>query len=286
MNRDCRGSILAEKNDRQIVDCELCGYIHVMPFFSEEELEKYYESIYAESTPSYLWREKVYNIKKWKRPGTILDIGCWEGKQLEFFLEDGWHCDGTELNKKAASIAAAKGIEVYQVSIRQFFDQFIDRRWDVINVAYILEHIPDPAGFLARIKHHLENDGILILEVPNEFNPLQLAYIKQNQLQPYWIALPDHLNYFDKKGFETLLERTGFSVIHGEMSFPMEMFLLMGDNYLMDSAVGKRSFNKVVTMESILRSYDPELLSKLYAAMYQCGVGRSMTLYVKAQSQE
>jgi SAM-dependent methyltransferase len=255
--------------------------VHVFPLYSEEELEQFYENVYAESTPSYLWQEKVYNIKKWKKAGSILDIGCWEGNQLELFLKDGWQCVGTELNRKAAAVAAAKGIEVHQISIRQFFERFAERKWDVINAAYILEHIPDPAGFLIRLKNHLETDGIIIVELPNEFNPFQLAYIKEHKLQPYWIALPDHLNYFDKQGIENLLQRTGFEVIHGETSFPMEMFLLMGDNYLEDRSVGKRSFNKVVEMESILRMYNPGLVSDLYASLYQCGIGRSMVLYAR-----
>jgi SAM-dependent methyltransferase len=286
VNRSCKGSVLVEKDGRQIVDCQSCGYSHVLPLYSEKELEDYYENIYAESTPSYLWHEKVFNIKKWKQTGTILDIGCWEGKQLEFFLENGWRCVGTELNKRAAAVAAAKGIEVHQVSIRKLFEQFAGRKWDVINAAYILEHIPDPAGFLTQIKKHMEKDGILIIEVPNEFNSLQLAYITKNGLQPYWIALPDHLNYFNKRGLETLLERTGFSLLHGEVSFPMEMFLLMGDNYLEDRTVGKQSFGKVVAMENILRTYDPGLLSRLYTALYQCGIGRSVILYAQASHPE
>ena len=266
--------------------CETCGYIHVSPLYTEEELEKFYENIYAESTPSYLWHEKVHNVKKWKTAGSVLDIGCWEGKQLEYFLKEGWQCVGTELNKNAAAIASLKGIEVHQISIRQFFDRFTDRKWDVINAAYILEHIPDPAGFLVRIKNHLATDGILIVEVPNEFSPLQLAYIQEHKISPYWIALPDHLNYFDKEGIESLLRRTGFDVIRGETSFPMEMFLLMGDNYLRDKSIGKQSFNKVVAMESVLRRHHPSLLSDLYASLYENGIGRSMALYAKRENEK
>jgi SAM-dependent methyltransferase len=218
-----------------------------------------------------------------KNTGKILDIGCWEGNQLEYFVQSGWKCVGTELNKKAAAVAAAKGIEVHQISIRQFFQEFAGRKWDVINAAYILEHIPDPAGFLLRIKDNLEKDGILVIEIPNEFSPFQMAYIKDRQLQPYWIALPDHLNYFNKKGMENILERTGYEIVHGETSFPMEMFLLMGDNYLQEPAVGKRSFGKVVEMESSLRRYDPGLLSEFYSALYRCDVGRSLIIYARPQ---
>jgi 2-polyprenyl-3-methyl-5-hydroxy-6-metoxy-1,4-benzoquinol methylase len=251
--------------------------------YSTEELEQFYENVYSESTPSYLWFEKVHNIKKWKEAGTVLDIGCWEGTQLEFFMKEGWRCTGIELNKRAASIAESKGIEVHQMSIRQFFGTFAGRKWDVINIAYLLEHIPEPAPFLIQIKGHLNEDGIIIVEVPNEFNPFQGAYLQKHRILPYWIALPDHLNYFDKTGLENILKQAGLTVIHGESSFPMEMFLLMGDNYLEDDSIGKRSFQKVVEMERALREYDPGLVSRLYSALHTCGIGRSNIVYAKVR---
>lgn len=283
MNRQCHGRVIMEKDGRKILSCESCGYIHVFPRYNEAELEQFYKDIYSESTPSYLMFEKVYNIKKWKEKGTVLDIGCWEGYQLEFFMDEGWSCVGLELNSRAASVAASKGIKVHQISINQFFDKFAGKKWDVINVAYILEHIPDPADFLSRIRKHLRDDGIIIVEVPNEFSPFQLAYIKEHNMQPYWIALPDHLNYFDKQSIKYLMERTGWRIIHAETSFPMEMFLLMGDNYLMDRSIGKHSFKKVVEMERILRNYDPGLVSRMYSELYKCGVGRSIILYAKVK---
>jgi len=286
MSAECRGEVLFSKDGRQIISCSRCGFIHVVPAYTEKELEDFYENYYTESTPAHLWQEKVYNINRWKDHGKILDIGCWEGRQLEFFIKEGWECVGTELNKKAASIASSKGIEVHQISIREFFEKFTDRRWDVINISYILEHIPDPADFLEKIKNNLNDDGIIIIEVPNEFSPFQKAYQKEHKAEPYWIALPDHLNYFDKAGLKTLMDCTGFDVLHGESSFPMEMFLLMGDNYIGDAAAGRKSFQKVVRMEESLRRYDQGILSDLYSSLYKVGVGRSIILYAQKRGKE
>jgi len=283
MSHSCSGESITEKDGRKIILCRKCGYKHVFPMYTEEELEKYYEDVYAESTPSYLWLEKVYNIKKWKKSGSILDIGCWEGIQLESFLKEGWQCTGIELNKRAASVAESIGIEVYQISIQNFFEKFSEKKWDVINIAYILEHIPNPLEFLKRLKCHLKKQGIIIVEVPNDFSPFQLAYIKKYKIAPYWIALPDHVNYFSKEELNNLMVQAGWKVIHAETSFPMEMFLLMNDNYLQDRALGKRSFTKVVEMESILREYDPGLVSKVYSALYKSGIGRSIIVYATSE---
>jgi 2-polyprenyl-3-methyl-5-hydroxy-6-metoxy-1,4-benzoquinol methylase len=281
MKTECHGEIVAEKNGRQIIDCAQCKYMHVYPMYSEEELEEYYENVFSESTPSHLFFEKVYNVKRWIKKGTILDIGCWEGTQLEHFMKEGWECTGLELNKNAASISRSKGIQVYQIPTREFFKKFSRKKWDVINVAYLLEHIANPDVFLHEIRKNVRENGILITEVPNEFNPFQLAYLQKKQTKPYWIALPDHLNYFNKASLQKLVKRNGWKILRGEVSFPMEMFLLMGDNYLEDKSVGKRSFRKVVEMENALVEYDPELISKMYSALYKTGIGRSIVLYLK-----
>lgn len=282
MKSECDGAVLATKDGRTIIECRHCGYAHVFPMYSEQELEEYYANVFSESTPSHLWFEKVQNILHWKTSGTILDLGCWEGIQLEHFVKAGWQCTGLELNKKAAAISQAKGIEVLQVSIKDFFTRCAGQTWDVINVAYVLEHIPQPVEFLSQIKTHLKTGGILILEVPNEFNPFQMAYLRKQHVDPYWIFLPEHVNYFNKESLERLVLGVGCRILHAESCFPMEMFLLMGDDYLANKAIGPASFQKVVAMEGALRDYDPAVVSRLYAALYACGIGRGITLYVQA----
>ena len=286
MKAECDGAVLATRDDRSVIDCNRCGYAHVFPMYSAQELEDYYANVFSESTPSHLWFEKVQNILRWKTNGAILDLGCWEGAQLDYFVKAGWRCTGLELNKKAAAISRAKGIEVLQVSIGEFFSNCAGQTWDVINVAYVLEHIPQPSAFLKQIRKHLKPGGILILEVPNEFNPLQLAYLKSHQVDPYWIFLPEHVNYFNKGSLERLATKGGWTILHAESCFPMEMFLLMGDDYLETKSVGPAAFRKVVAMEQAVRDYDPTLLSRWYAARYSCGIGRGIILYLTARTDD
>jgi hypothetical protein len=189
-------------------------------------------------------------------------------------------CYGLELNRRAARITAEKGIKVYQESLSDFFKKDRNIPWSVINAAYILEHIPEPAVFMTKIKEYLTDKGILVIEIPNEFNPLQLCYLELKKVEPYWIALPDHVNYFSKKGIENLLQKTGWKVLHAESSFPMEMFLLMGEDYKESPSTGPECFRKVVAMEKAIMDFDIKFLSDFYEAMYQKGVGRSFIYYL------
>jgi len=278
----CQGELVLVREGRSLIRCATCQYIHVDPMYEAEELEAFYRGSYGESTPSPNWAEKVWNVRRSKKEGRILDIGCWEGRQLEEFIRvGGWECTGTELNVRAAEVARSKSIDVHNVSLNEFVERFRGELWDVINLAYVLEHIPDPRGLLTRLRGFLAPNGILIVEVPNEFSPFQMAYLKAKGREPYWIALPDHLNYFDSASLEALARNTGYSILHREATFPMELFLLMGDDYLEDPPIGKSCFQKVVRMEGILRDYDPGLVSRIYAELYKANVGRALVLYLQ-----
>ena len=61
----------------------------------------------------------------------------------------------------------------------------------------------------------------------------------------------------------------------------MEMFLLMGDDYVKDASIGPECFRKVVKMESTIMETQPELLSTFYSALYKAGIGRSIILYLE-----
>ena len=76
MNNSCHGKILLEREGRRIISCDICGYNHVVPMYTELELEKFYENIYSESTPSFLWHEKVQNILVTGGAGYLGSILC------------------------------------------------------------------------------------------------------------------------------------------------------------------------------------------------------------------
>ena len=128
----------------------------------------------------------------------------------------------------------------------------------------MLEHIPNPVEFLSLVKNLLTNTGMIVIQVPNDFNELQLAAQKQLNKKPWWIAIPDHINYFNFRSLHALLERLGFKVIHSQGSFPMELFLLMGDDYVGNPEVGSKCYQKRVRFEM---SIPGELRRRIYIAL-------------------
>lgn len=55
---------------------------------------------------------------------------------------------------------------------------------------------------------------------------------------------PDHINYFDFHGIEILLENLGFGIVLKTSDFPMELFLLMGKDYIENYKVGSKCHQK------------------------------------------
>ena len=51
-------------------------------------------------------------------------------------------------------------------------------------------------------KELLSPGGIICIQVPNDFNQLQLLALKKVTKKEWWVAIPDHINYFDFQSLE------------------------------------------------------------------------------------
>lgn len=148
--------------------------------------------------------------------------------------------------------------------------------FDVVYLHEVLEHIPDPAGMLALIHHHLlDPGGLLCVVVPNDYNPLQGILCKSLNYQPWWLAPPHHINYFCFESLDRCIRAAGFSPIHREATFPMELFLLMGENYVGNDPVGRKVQGMRKTLELNLQAAGAGgLLAEFYSALAERGLGR------------
>jgi len=114
-----------------------------------------------------------------------------------------------------------------------------------------------------------------VINVPNDFSPLQIAGRAAVGAGEWWIAPPHHLNYFDFATLSNLLERLEFDIAERMTSFPMEAFLLMGDNYRADPAVGRASHAKRKKFDLSLEAAGlKETRRAFYRALAETGIGR------------
>ena len=86
-------------------------------------------------------------------------------------------------------------------------------------------------------------------------------------------------------GLKNLLERCGYRIVRAVSSFPLEMFLLMGDVYVGNPEAGKSCHRRRVLFESLMRKYGKsEKLQRLYAALADLDLGRQVVVYATPET--
>ncbi len=166
--------------------CTRCGLVYLSPRMPEEELEKFYEAEYRQlyqgsSGPnpkdlavqqgraqalSDFSRLKI-QAQPLPKPFRHLDIGCSAGTLLEKFREEfGSIPVGIELGLAYRLYAQSRNLRVY-ASIDEIREND-EKPFDLISLAHVLEHIPNPVQYLARLRNELQAaGGLLLVEAPN-----------------------------------------------------------------------------------------------------------------------
>lgn len=248
------GPVIDRVGEFDIIECESCGFVHILPIPTEKEMETVYrEEYYATEKPLYLehhredlewWKssyQQRYDIFENHLPENrrrLLDVGSGPGNFLLTGRDRGWQVLGIEPSKQAAEYSRNQGLDI----VEEFFTREMASKlepFDVVHLSQVLEHISDPAELLRAAHDALSPDGLLCVAVPNDYNPLQKVLRLARKFEPYWLAPPHHINYFSFDSLSSVMERCGFEPIARTTSFPMEMFLLMGHNYVGSDKLGR-----------------------------------------------
>ena len=94
-----------------------------------------------------------------------------------------------------------------------------------------------------------------------------------------------HLNYFDHDSLSALLAGAGLVEIDRISSFPMELFPLMGMDYLGDREIGPRCHDmRMELIERIVAAGRQDMLVRFYRALASAGLGRTCCILARKQS--
>ncbi len=295
----CCGESIVKRNNFDIIECTRCGFKHAIPLPSVNELSTYYQEQYYEQERKVDYAEKQKEQEKWwnriylsrceqfknilGNTGRILDIGCGPGFFMQRAEQLGWEATGIEPSKKSSNYAKNLGLKVHNLNIESIEDcNFDEGCFDVIYSHGVLEHMRKPDLFFSNAKKYLKNGGLLFYSVANDFNPIQNVMLQNSDMTPWWVVPPEHLNYFDKSSAENIAKKNGFDVISGTSTFPIDIFLLMGDNYILDKKLGSEAHDRIVAFEdSILKSANEKLLNEIYKKFYEIGIGRQLEIIAR-----
>jgi 2-polyprenyl-3-methyl-5-hydroxy-6-metoxy-1,4-benzoquinol methylase len=164
--------------------CLDCGLVFQSPRMNETEMAVYYQAEYRrtyQGAEGPVARDLVvqtaraqslldfalYKISKVKR---CLDIGCSTGLILKHFqVQLGCHPVGIEPDNAYRSYAEGQGLTVY-ASLDEL-EMALEERFDLVVMSHVLEHLPDPVGYLSHLRESvLTPGGSILLEVPNLYS--------------------------------------------------------------------------------------------------------------------
>jgi|SRR6185369_8397378 len=292
------GQVLDSVAGYDVIACDCCGFKHILPIPDRQELAKVYqEEYYSTEKPLFIERQ-IEDIEWWNLvfddrydffeqvlPSTrrsILDIGCGPGFFLKRGQERGWHGVGLEPSRQAAAFAEGQGCVVLNRFMHEADLIREGKSFDVVHMSEVLEHIPDPVSLCETAHALLAEGGVLCVVVPNDYNPFQNLLREQLGFSHYWLAPPHHINYFDYDSMEGLLKKVGFSILDRTAMFPMDLFLLMGDDYVGNDELGRLCHAKRKRLDILLNSAKLRGFKKeMYQLMAKHGIGREIVIYGK-----
>ena len=196
--------------------CQNCGFVYQSPRMTTPETNDFYASEYRQMyqgssgpnpkdlTIQELRAESLVKFvkKQIDQVSHMLDIGCSAGLLLHAFnLAFGCHPVGIEPGDAYREYAAKTGFKVFG-SLTDL-QSTGEARFDLISMAHVLEHIPDPLSYLVYLREEiLVPKGWLLLEVPN-------LYMHDS----FEVA---HLSSFSAHTLRQMVNKAGYELVRME----------------------------------------------------------------------
>ncbi len=207
-----------------IVKCKDCSLVYLA---NPPDAKTLYESYYGEiiynaadyrqdsrdkrlSTLFAINEQRLEFIKKEKKQGDLLDVGCGLGFFLKTAGDAGYAAYGIDASVKAVEYARNEfGIN----SGNETLDDMVKKghTFDIITLWHVLEHFLNPLDELIKIRKLLRSGGICFIEVPN------LDSLKFKLSRRKWTGGNHpkyHRSFFAAKTLELTLKKAGFSIIN------------------------------------------------------------------------
>jgi 2-polyprenyl-3-methyl-5-hydroxy-6-metoxy-1,4-benzoquinol methylase len=214
-----------------VVRCNNCGLVYLNPRPDLSELKTIYPDnyyayimesannkqkdhdspVYKARKAVYLGRlEKVLAMCRNTGPLKVLDVGCGDGRVLNWYREvDKYQVEtyGVEFDENSVAKARAAG---HQCFLGTFEDVDIPKDFfDLVIATHVIEHVADPKMFAARALEVLKPNGIFLCETPN-VDSLDANLFQKQHWGGY--HFPRHWVLYTPSTFRKMAESVGFNV--------------------------------------------------------------------------
>jgi len=216
---------------------------HVMSKWPATGAQEFYDDQYrSQGTSLVEWLrfcavEKVNSIQlctAGRDVNDVLEIGCGTGAILERMDAVGFAKNFWAMDVSAEAIRVVQSLQIRKLQsavvgeVKEIGSLF-DRRFDLIILSHVLEHLPDPQETLDRA---LAQADYVFVEVPLE------STIGLNLKS--WVRalfgcdrkenISGHIQFFSKRTFEMVLQRCSAAILSSRRYVPMSDELLRRNN--------------------------------------------------------
>jgi len=162
-------------------------------------------------------RREILQFIDSDKPGLkLLDVGCSCGGNLMTIRQVNPSADlyGIEYNEKTAQVASCYGC-VQVLDVEKFECEDWRNKFDYIVCGDILEHLYDPWKTLTRLRKYLNNEGKIIISLPNINHISIIAQILSGEWEYEEAGILDrtHLRFFTLKTAIAMVEKAGLSPV-------------------------------------------------------------------------
>ena len=282
------------------------GHYAIEPSPSPETLAAYYAERYyqAPASASYavdyderelahkrlrarLWLSVVGEMVGPAEGGGFLEVGCGEGFLLAAAAAEGWSVRGLDFADSGLRrwhpelVERVEVGDAYALLARAIAG---GRRHRVVALQNVLEHVVDPGRLLRDVAGVVDPDGVVVVQVPNDFSRLQRRALELGHVgREFWVAPPDHLSYFDTESGPAFAAANGFDLLDMFADFPIDWFLFHpGSAYVdRDPAAGRAAHAARLELDLLLAERGIEPYRDFYRALARCGGGRNIAMVLR-----
>ena len=235
--------------------CHSCQLWFRYPRQSAAELNKLYRSgseknwssPVAQRTDWRLIRQCLASQKGIKR---VLDIGCFDGRLLEYLGKD-YHRLGIEIHDEAAQRARGRGVQI----VGRDFDNLpaLHPPADAVMAVDVIEHCLDPRAMLRGMASCVRPGGYIVVASGNTETPTWRLMGSR-----YWYChIAEHISFISPSWVKNVAAELGLDILH------VRRFSHAQDHVQVKQKIYETSANLLL-----------RIAPRLFAMSRKCGLGK------------
>lgn len=196
--------------------CTDCHHLQLTHAVNPKLIYEHY--LYVSGTsPSYIrymnwyakFAQETFTSFSNRMPGTVLDIGCNDGSQLNFFADLGVKTYGVDPAKNLYKISSRSGHDVLvdfwnDDTAKQIAGRTRDGTVDIITSQNAFAHIPDPLAYLKTVRSIMSDQSLMFISTS------QADMIPNSEFDTIY---HEHISFFNVKSMSALAERAGLYLV-------------------------------------------------------------------------